>query len=58
MRFLCFIEAGGDDEFQGFAQYTFVRPDGTELGKQAESAWLQICEQHRLTILPPSLTSL
>ncbi|KAF8991974.1 beta-glucosidase [Cyathus striatus] len=33
--------AGGDDEFQGFVDYTFVRPDGTELGKQAHSAWLQ-----------------
>ncbi|KAG6887557.1 Beta-glucosidase 1B, partial [Termitomyces sp. Mi166 len=26
--------AGGDDEFQGNVDYTFTRPDGTQLGKQ------------------------
>ncbi|KAF8179838.1 beta-glucosidase [Pholiota molesta] len=34
-------KAGGDDEFQGNVDYTFKRPDGTELGNQAHSAWLQ-----------------
>ncbi|KAJ3907514.1 glycoside hydrolase family 1 protein [Lentinula edodes] len=33
--------AGGDDEFQGLVDYTFTRPDGTQLGKQAHCAWLQ-----------------
>ncbi|KAJ7594048.1 beta-glucosidase [Mycena floridula] len=33
--------AGGDDEFQGLVDYTFVRPDGTQLGNQAHCAWLQ-----------------
>ncbi|KAG6810236.1 Beta-glucosidase 1B [Tricholoma furcatifolium] len=33
--------AGGDDEFQGNVDYTFTRPDGTQLGKQAHCAWLQ-----------------
>jgi len=33
--------AGGDDEFQGFVDYTFKRPDGTELGTQAHCPWLQ-----------------
>ncbi|KAG2085401.1 glycoside hydrolase family 1 protein, partial [Suillus discolor] len=33
--------AGGDDEFQGFVEYTFIRPDGTQLGTQAHCAWLQ-----------------
>jgi len=33
--------AGGDDEFQGFVDYTFTRPDGTQLGTQAHCAWLQ-----------------
>ncbi|KAF7792027.1 hypothetical protein EIP86_003054 [Pleurotus ostreatoroseus] len=28
------VEAGGDDEFQGRVEYTFTRPDGTELGPQ------------------------
>jgi beta-glucosidase len=32
---------GGDDEFQGFVDYTFTRPDGTQLGTQAHCAWLQ-----------------
>ncbi len=27
-------EAGGDDEFQGRVEYTFTRPDGTQLGTQ------------------------
>ncbi|KAF8146455.1 glycoside hydrolase family 1 protein [Mycena galopus ATCC 62051] len=26
--------AGGDDEFQGLVDYTFTRPDGTQLGNQ------------------------
>ena len=29
-----FIEAGGHDEFQGFVDYTFTRPDGSQLGTQ------------------------
>ncbi|KAF4613289.1 hypothetical protein D9613_010794 [Agrocybe pediades] len=33
--------AGGDDEFQGLVDYTFTRPDGTQLGNQAHCAWLQ-----------------
>ncbi|KAG2006778.1 beta-glucosidase [Coprinopsis cinerea AmutBmut pab1-1] len=33
--------AGGDDEFQGLVDYTFTRPDGTQLGTQAQSSWLQ-----------------
>ncbi|KAF5358665.1 hypothetical protein D9758_007680 [Tetrapyrgos nigripes] len=33
--------AGGDDEFQGLVDYTFTRPDGTQLGTQAHCAWLQ-----------------
>ncbi|EPQ50817.1 glycoside hydrolase [Gloeophyllum trabeum ATCC 11539] len=32
---------GGDDEFQGNVQYTFTRPDGTQLGTQAHCRWLQ-----------------
>ncbi|KAG2085397.1 glycoside hydrolase family 1 protein [Suillus discolor] len=36
-----FCRSGGDDEFQGFAEYTFIRPDGTQLGTQAHCAWLQ-----------------
>jgi len=35
------IKAGGDDEFQGNATFTFTRPDGTDLGNQSECAWLQ-----------------
>ena len=31
----------GGDEFQGRAEYTFTRPDGTQLGAQAHCAWLQ-----------------
>ncbi|KAI0315790.1 glycoside hydrolase family 1 protein [Amylostereum chailletii] len=27
-------KAGGDDEFQGLSEYTFTRPDGTQLGTQ------------------------
>ncbi|KAH8833720.1 glycoside hydrolase family 1 protein [Flagelloscypha sp. PMI_526] len=34
-------QAGGDDEFQGNVDYTFTRPDGTQLGTQAHCAWLQ-----------------
>ncbi|EMD36781.1 glycoside hydrolase family 1 protein [Gelatoporia subvermispora B] len=34
-------KAGGEDEFQGRAEYTFTRPDGTQLGTQAHCAWLQ-----------------
>ncbi|KAI0791482.1 beta-glucosidase 1B [Irpex lacteus] len=34
-------KAGGDDEFQGHVEYTFTRPDGTQLGPQAHCAWLQ-----------------
>lgn len=34
-------KAGGDDEFQGLVDYTFTRPDGTQLGPQAHCAWLQ-----------------
>ncbi|KAJ6601188.1 beta-glucosidase [Mycena vulgaris] len=33
--------AGGDDEFQGLVDYTFTRPDGSQLGTQAHCAWLQ-----------------
>ncbi|TFY61258.1 hypothetical protein EVG20_g7129 [Dentipellis fragilis] len=29
-------KAGGDDEFQGNVEYTFTRPDGTQLGTQGE----------------------
>ncbi|KAI9065611.1 glycoside hydrolase family 1 protein [Trametes sanguinea] len=32
---------GGDNEIQGKVQYTFTRPDGTQLGKQAHVPWLQ-----------------
>ncbi|KIM36262.1 glycoside hydrolase family 1 protein [Hebeloma cylindrosporum] len=32
---------GGDDELQGNVDYTFTRPDGTQLGTQAHCAWLQ-----------------
>ncbi|TFL07688.1 glycoside hydrolase family 1 protein [Pterulicium gracile] len=34
-------KAGGDDIFQGYVDYTFTRPDGTQLGNQAHSGWLQ-----------------
>ncbi|KAG8744109.1 Beta-glucosidase 1B [Ceratobasidium sp. 414] len=34
-------KAGGSDEFQGNVDYTFTRPDGTQLGTQAHCAWLQ-----------------
>ncbi|KAF6758049.1 beta-glucosidase [Ephemerocybe angulata] len=33
--------AGGEDEFQGNVDYTFTRPDGSQLGAQAHCAWLQ-----------------
>jgi beta-glucosidase len=29
-----FPGAGGDDEFQGLVDYTFTKPDGTQLGTQ------------------------
>ena len=32
--FMSSVEAGGDDEFQGLVEYTFTRPDGTQLGTQ------------------------
>ena len=35
------VEAGGDDEFQGRVEYTFTRPDGTELGPQGETCMMQ-----------------
>jgi len=38
-------KAGGDDEFQGLTEYTFIRPDGTQLGTQAHCAWLQTYPQ-------------
>ncbi|THH21387.1 hypothetical protein EW146_g134 [Bondarzewia mesenterica] len=38
-------KAGGDDEFQGKVEYTFTRPDGTQLGTQAHCAWLQTYPQ-------------
>ena len=41
---VAFTEAGGDDELQGHAEYTFTRPDGTQLGEQAHCAWLQDCK--------------
>lgn len=31
------LGAGGDDEFQGLVDYTFTRPDGTQLGNQGMS---------------------
>lgn len=31
------IGGGGDDEFQGLVDYTFTRPDGTQLGTQGTS---------------------
>lgn len=34
-------KANGPDEFQGYVTYTFTRPDGTDLGKQAQCSWLQ-----------------
>ncbi|KAL4072306.1 glycoside hydrolase family 1 protein [Scleroderma citrinum] len=34
-------KAGGTDESQGLVDYTFSRPDGTQLGTQAHSSWLQ-----------------
>jgi len=35
------LGGGGDDEFQGNVDYTFTRPDGTQLGTQAHCSWLQ-----------------
>ncbi|KAG9019152.1 Beta-glucosidase 1B [Tulasnella sp. 427] len=37
----CLAKNGGDDEFQGNTIYTFTRPDGTDLGCQAQCGWLQ-----------------
>lgn len=37
----CLVKNGGDDEFQGNTIYTFTRPDGTDLGCQAQCGWLQ-----------------
>ncbi|EKM57147.1 glycoside hydrolase family 1 protein [Phanerochaete carnosa HHB-10118-sp] len=34
-------KAGGEDEFQGNVEYTFTRPDGTQLGTPAHCPWLQ-----------------
>ncbi|KAG8890482.1 Beta-glucosidase 1B [Tulasnella sp. 332] len=34
-------KAGGTDEQQGKTLYTFTRPDGTQLGTQAQCGWLQ-----------------
>lgn len=34
ISFISRTEAGGDDEFQGNVEYTFTRPDGTQLGTQ------------------------
>ena len=33
---MAFGGAGGDDELQGFVEYTFFRPDGSQLGTQGE----------------------
>ncbi|KIM54154.1 glycoside hydrolase family 1 protein [Scleroderma citrinum Foug A] len=33
--------AGGTDELQGLVNYMFNRPDGTQLGTQANCSWLQ-----------------
>lgn len=30
------VGAGGDDELQGNVDYTFTRPDGTQLGTQGK----------------------
>ncbi|KAI0711358.1 beta-glucosidase 1A [Earliella scabrosa] len=35
------VKEGGDHEIQGNVKYTFTRPDGTQLGKQAHVSWLQ-----------------
>jgi beta-glucosidase len=34
-------KAGGEDVLQGYVEYTFTRPDGTQLGTQAHCGWLQ-----------------
>ncbi|GJE93439.1 glycoside hydrolase family 1 protein [Phanerochaete sordida] len=34
-------KAGGEDEFQGNVEYTFTRPDGSQLGTAAHCPWLQ-----------------
>ena len=35
-KYILLTEAGGDDEFQGNVEYTFTRPDGTQLGTQGK----------------------
>ncbi|RDX54715.1 beta-glucosidase 1A [Lentinus brumalis] len=35
------VTEGGDQEIQGNVKYTFTRPDGTQLGRQAHVPWLQ-----------------
>ncbi|CDO77449.1 Glycoside Hydrolase Family 1 protein [Trametes cinnabarina] len=35
-------KAGGDDEFQGKAEYTFTRPDGSQLGTQDPEGFRQL----------------
>ncbi|THH20383.1 hypothetical protein EW146_g997 [Bondarzewia mesenterica] len=35
------VKEGGSEEFNGKVTYTFTRPDGTELGTQAQVPWLQ-----------------
>ena len=42
------VEAGGDDEFQGRVEYTFTRPDGTQLGTQGQS----ICVVGVISVMP------
>ena len=44
-------EAGGDDEFQGNVEYTFTRPDGTQLGTQGKP-YSSILVQLILIFLP------
>ncbi|PPR01069.1 hypothetical protein CVT26_016016 [Gymnopilus dilepis] len=41
-----FKGAGGDDEFQGNVDYTFTRPDGTQLGTQGEFVLLLDVYKH------------
>ncbi|KAI0263103.1 beta-glucosidase 1A [Gloeopeniophorella convolvens] len=35
------VRPGGTNDLNGGVQYTFTRPDGTQLGTQAHVAWLQ-----------------
>ena len=48
---LLLTEAGGDDEFQGNVEYTFTRPDGTQLGTQGKP-YSSILVQLILIFLP------